>query len=132
MTPAKFNPAWVDPFATATLIITQEQPADATVTSAEAASASDISPDQFSIVLGGIFVGAKSRVVTINGEACHEGDAITVTGKDDKSLVQKLRIVQIRRQGVIVDIGSHLLTLELSPPSLAKGDEIQRQKQDTP
>jgi len=101
-------------------------PTDAATTALAAAA-----PEKFSIVLGGVFVGSRSRVATINGEACHEGDLITVTGKEDKSLVQKVRVVQIRRQGVVVDVGGHLLTLELLASPLAHGDEIQRQKPDT-
>jgi hypothetical protein len=132
MLPAKFSPAWVDPFAAGTLTIAEQQLLQGSQAPSESASSAPaaVDPEQFSIVLGGVFFGAHSRVATINGEACHENDTITVTGKD-ASLVQKLRVVHIRRQGVVVDLGGRLLTLELATPSLGQGDEIQRRKHES-
>jgi hypothetical protein len=133
MSSAVFDPIWVDPFAKSAAAIALEQSAE---TGSEAAPASEgaatsISPDELSLVLGGVFLGPKNRVATINGEACREGDTITVPGKDDKSLSQKIRIVQIRRQSVMIEVGGKLLAIELTTPSLAHGDEIQRQKPPT-
>jgi len=133
MTPAKFDPSWIDPFATGSLTITGEAPPTAVAASSEPAAIAQapLTSEQLSLVLGGVFIGPKSRVATINGEAYREGDTLTVAGKEDPSLAQKIRIVQIRRQGVVVDVGGRLLTLELTTPSLAQGDEIQRQKPGT-
>ena len=132
MLSAVFDPTWVDPFAKSAAMIALEQPADVPsdpVGPTSIPTAAD--PAELSLVLNGVFVGPKNRVATINGEAYREGDTLVVTGKDDKSIALKARVVQIRRQEVVVEVGGKRITLELSTPSLAQGDEIERQRADT-
>lgn len=129
MRPAAFDPTWVDPFAKSSLMIAQEQAAAAAVKATpEQAAPVAVAPSSLSIVLGGVFVSGKSRIATINGEACREGDTLVVSGKDDKSVTQPIRVVQIHRTGVMVEVNGAFQTIELSTPGLARGDEIQRQR----
>jgi hypothetical protein len=129
MTSAAFDPMWVDPFAKSAQEIVLEQPSEAGGSSAEQTAAmAPIAADALDLVLGGVFIGSKNRVATINGEAWHEGDMLVVTGREDKSITQKVRVLQIRRQGVTLEVAGGLVTLQLSTPSLAQGDEIQKKK----
>jgi hypothetical protein len=124
-----FDPTWVDPFAKSALEIVLEQPPPSdTPTGQQSGGPAPVAAEALELVLGGVFVGSHNRFATINGEAWREGDTFVATVKDDKSITQKVRVLEIRRQGVIVDVAGRQIALELSAPSLAQGDEIQKQK----
>jgi hypothetical protein len=129
MVSATFDPTWIDPFAKSAAAISSEAAAAAqsdAVTSAAAAAPVEFS--DLGIVLGGVFVGARSRVATINGEAHREGETIVVADKSDKTVIQRVRVAQIRRQAVVLEVGGRTFTVELTAPKLAHGDEIERDR----
>jgi hypothetical protein len=127
MASATFDLAWVDPFGTPAGAETTEtmtdSPQDETTTATSIATAD---PSDFGIVLGGVMIGPRTRVATINGEACHEGDVIEVHDKINKSMNRRFRVVNITSAGVEVEIGGRTRMLELKQPKLAEGDDIER------
>jgi hypothetical protein len=128
MVSAKFDAAWVDPFSRPAVAETSATaggtPKDDAATAAAGIAGAE--PSDIGIVLGGVMIGPRNRVATINGEACHEGDVIEVTDKMDKSISRRFRVVKITRQGVELEIGGRTLTLDLKQPKLAHGDDIER------
>ena len=124
MVSATFDPSWTDPFGkppvAATDPATDAAQAEAAATAAAAAEAGNLR-----ILLGSVMIGPKNRVATINGEACHEGDTIEVVDASDKAITYKLHVVRIYRQGVELAIGGRTITLELTQPRLAPGDDIE-------
>lgn len=132
MVSATFNPTWVDPFTKSAAMIALEQPVEAPSVSADPPlGGAGAESAALSLVLNGVFVGAKTRVATINGEAYREGESLTVSGKQETPSSLSVRVVQIHRQGVVLEAGGKLLRLDLSTPSLAQGDEIQKRRPDT-
>jgi len=130
MLSAAFEAAWVDPFgkpvdAEPTEAVMEATKDDAAIAAATLAA---VEPGEIGIVLGGVMVGPRSRVATINGEACHEGDEIEVADKADKSIRRQFRVVKIARQGVELEFNGRTLVLSLKQPKLAHGDEIERAK----
>jgi hypothetical protein len=130
MVSATFESGWVDPFG---------KPAASTMPEASVEDAKDdaataaatiaaVEPSEIGIVLGGVMIGPRNRVATINGEACHEGDVIEVVDKTDKSVSRHFRVVKIGRQQVELEISGQILVLDLKPSKLSHGDEIERDR----
>jgi hypothetical protein len=124
MISATFDPSWHDPFGKP-MGAASGAGNDPNSEAAQAESAVDAG--NLGLVLGSVMIGPRSRVATINGEVCHEGDIVTVTQKD-KGTTHRLRVVKIRREGVTLEVGARVFTLELNQPRLAQGDEIERGK----
>jgi hypothetical protein len=128
MVSAAFDPIWIEPFGkpTASAAAAESVPeSPMTEAAAVAAAVIAVDPSEIGIVLGGVMIGPRNRVATINGKACHEGDVIEVADKNDKSLSHEFRVVKIRRHGVELDFSGRMLTLELKRPTLSHGDEIE-------
>jgi hypothetical protein len=126
MKPAAFDAAWHDPFGKPAPkpVSAEAEPvpvtAQAPVAETEAAPEPDLTAA--SLVLGGILIGPRRKVATINGEPCHEGDSLTVTDANGKSVQHQVRIVRITRRQVDLESKGHTLTLELAAPRLSQGD----------
>ena len=131
MLSAAYDVSWIDPFgkpgnaaeAEPVVETPMEDPA-----AASAAAAAAIDPQSLGIVLGGVMVGPRSRLATINGETCREGEVISVADKRDKTVSYELRIVKVTRQSVQLEFGGKVFTLELSQPRMANGDDFERGK----
>jgi len=128
MVSATFDVSWIDPFGKPAVVATQDPTSEAAQTEAAASAAAAFEPGTLGIVLGSVMIGPRSRVATINGEPCHEGDVVAVTDKQDKAVTNRFRVARIRRQGVDLEIGSRTFTLELKQPKLAPGDQIEHGK----
>ncbi len=131
MLSATFDVTWVDPFgkpaASATeAITTNETPA--AEPAATTSAAASIDPQNLGLTLSGIMVGPRGRLAMINGEACHEGELISVTDKREKTVGYEIRVLKIGRQSVQLDFGGRIFSLELSQPRLAHGDDFERGK----
>ena len=130
MLSAAFEPSWLDPFGKPAAIKSEIEPTaetpmeDPAVTSAAAA----VDPQSLGIALGGIMIGPRSRMATINGETCREGEMISLADKRDKTLTFELRVLKIFHHSVQLEIGGRIFTLELSQPRLAHGDDLERGK----
>jgi hypothetical protein len=134
MASASFDVAWVDPFAksmeagiAAEVETSAEDPA-AVAAAAQAAAAAELDPAELGVVLGGVMVGRRTRVATINGEPCHEGDVISVPDKTDKELSHEFKVVRISRQMVQLEMSGRLFALEIIQSKLNHGDEVERGK----
>jgi hypothetical protein len=127
MVSATFDPSWHDPFGKP-IAPAQDPIVEAAQAEAATAAAAMAEAKNLGIVLEGVIISLRSRVATINGEACHEGDVITVKDKQDKGTTYRFRVVRIRRQGVDLEVGGRTFTLELTQPKLGSGDEIERGK----
>ena len=130
MQSAAFDPTWVDPFVRNAVARPAEAPSEPTP-ERETASA-EVTPQQLAdlnIVLNGIFIGTKSRVATINGEPCYEGETVKIGGgQDNSSASMQVRVARIQRQSVLLELNGQFISLELGSPKLARGDEIERTK----
>ena len=128
MVSAAYDIAWIDPFGKPAAA--QSEPvADAPPSAAaENTAATTVEPSELGIVLGGIMIGPRSRVATINGDALHEGDQLTVTDKRDKSVQHRLRVLRIRPSEVLLEANGQTIPLPLAKSKLAHGDEIERAK----
>jgi hypothetical protein len=129
MISATFDQRWPDPFGKPTVDAAAEavEAAQADATAAAVATAAT-EPSSLGLVLGSVIIGPRYRVATINGEACHEGDIVELADKQDKSVTHQYKVVRISRQQVVLDFDGRSVMLELSPPKLAHGDEIERGK----
>jgi hypothetical protein len=128
MRSAAFDPTWTDPFgrgAKISLTETQTPPPAESATAAAASIAKE--PEEFEIVLNGIFIGAKTRVATINGEPCYVGEMVALGDKDDTT-TQRARVKRIERQAVVLEMNGRAFRIELNAAKLARGDEIERPK----
>jgi hypothetical protein len=132
MISAAYDVSWIDPFGKpAAKVETEpvvESPMQDTASIAAAEALATIEPNALGITLGGVMVGRRSRLATINGEACREGDVIAVADKVEKSASHEFRVSKITRQGVQLESGGRIFTLELRQPKLGHGDEIERKK----
>jgi hypothetical protein len=128
MISAAFDPSWTDPFGQPATTANENSATEAAETEAGAAATAAAEPGSLGIVLGSVMIGPRTRVATINGEACHEGDTVTVADKQDKSKTYRFSVVRIHRQSVELDIGGRKFTLEQAQPKLAHGDEFERGK----
>jgi hypothetical protein len=127
MTSAKFDPSWPEPFGSPTASGEHDPVAEAAeAQAATAAAASD--PSTLGIVLGAVMIGPRTRLATINGKPCHEGDILTVTEKDDKSTARSFKVVRIFRQAVELEIAGRIILIEMTQSKLNHGDEIERSK----
>jgi hypothetical protein len=128
MKPATFDAAWHDPFG-------KPAPEPATAEAEPMVSIAQtpaLEPEPTperelttaSLTLGGILIGPRSKVATINGEPCHEGDSLSVLDANDKSVQHQVRITRIMRQQVELESRGHTLTLELASPRLSQGDSL--------
>ena len=128
MISATFDARWTDPFGkpAADPAAQAVEAAQAEVSAAAAAASAE--PSSLGLVLGTVIIGPRHRVATINGEACHEGDTVEVTDKKDKAVTHHFKVVRIGRQQVELDLRGRSVVLELAPPKLAHGDEIERGK----
>jgi hypothetical protein len=132
MVSAKFDATWVDPFGKPAATTTEGGPTAETSPEEQAAvataAAARIDPQSLGLTLSGIMISQRSKLATINGETCHEGEILSVADKGDKSLTYELRVLRISRQSVQLDFGGQIFSLELSQPRLAHGDDFQREK----
>jgi hypothetical protein len=132
MISATYEVSWIDPFGKPPAKVEPEPVVDApmqdTASIAAAATLATIEPSALGITLGGVMVGPRSRLATINGEACREGDVIAVADKVEKSASHEFRVLKITRQGVQLESSGRIFMLELSQPKLGHGDEIERRK----
>jgi len=135
MASATLDPAWVKPFgagrATANAELaqneSQSEPAEDPAAKAAAMLAS-LEPQDLGITLGGIMIGPRGRLATINGEACREGDVLSIALKNDKSTSLDFKILKITRQSVQLATSGKTFTLELGMPKLGAGDAFQTAK----
>jgi len=131
MTSASFDATWLDPFGKPPASAAPDAAAEAAAESeaaALAAAAPPIEPSDLGIKLGSVLIGPRTRVATINGEACHEGDTVAVADKNDRAVTHHFRVVRIRRQSVELESGGRTVLVELVQPKLAHGDELERSK----
>jgi hypothetical protein len=132
MASATFDVSWIDPFGKPAAKVEPEAvvetPLVETEASAVAAALAKIEPSDLGITLGGVMVGPRSRLATINGETCREGDVIAVADKVEKSASHEFRVLKITRQGVQLESSGRIFTLELRQPKLGQGDEIESRK----
>ncbi len=129
MLSAVFDPTWTDPFARGAAVNVAETPVEvSSEATAATAEATEREPAELDIVLNGIFIGAKTRVATINGEPCYEGEVVALGDKADKTTTYQVRVARINRQSVVLEMNGKAFSLELSTPKLARGDEIERTK----
>jgi len=127
MVSANFDVAWIEPFGKPAAAVQPETTVGATAEETEpiAVAAAPLDASELGLKLGGVLIGSRRRVATINGEPCHEGDVISVTTKkEDKEETIQLRVVRIRRQAVELDLAGRTLLLEMAAPKLQRGDEI--------
>ena len=131
MVSANFDVAWIDPFGKPASGVEPKSAVEAPVeeTATRPASTAPLDASELGLKLGGVLIGTRSRVATINGEPCHEGDLISVsTKKEDKEETIQLRVLRIHRHAVELDFAGRMLLLELAQPKLQRGDEIGKQK----
>lgn len=124
---AKFDSAWIDPFGKADTDKREamvENPPDDSAVAAAAAAAQSIDPKDLGIVLGAIMIGPRTRVATINGESCREGDIVMITAKGDASSTFEFRVHRIAKQSVQLEANGRIFALELTPPKLGNGDQF--------
>ena len=125
---AKFDSAWIDPFGKADTdkreVVAEALPDDSAVAAASAAAAQVIDPKDLGIVLGAIMIGPRTRVATINGESCREGDIVTITAKGDATSTFEFRVHRIAKQSVQLAANGRIFALELTPPKLGNGDKF--------
>jgi hypothetical protein len=128
MVSAKFDADWIDPFGKGTDkrdVVVEAPPEDPAIAAAAAAAAAlAIEPKDLGIVLGGVLIGPRTRVATINGEACREGDKISIIPKGDPTSTIEFSVHRIMRQSVQLEMNGRIFTLELTPPKLGKGDQF--------
>jgi hypothetical protein len=128
MLPATFDPSWVNPFGKSASEIARSVAAETPVDAPPAAVvAPAVDPKDLGIVLGGVMIGVRTRLATINGEACREGDVFSLK-TNDKTATVELRVLKINRHSVQLESGGRVFTLELVSPELAHGDEFQTAK----
>ena len=130
MVSATYDVAWIDPFGKPAGSDEPEQVAEAPTEDAAAIAKAlaALEPKDLGIVLGGVVVGPRLRLATINGEVCHEGDVFSVPDKLNKSVSHDFRVVKIDRQGVQLESSGRIFTLELNQPKLGHGDEMEHGK----
>lgn len=124
---AKFDSGWIDPFGKADTDKREamvETPPDDSAVAAAAAAAQAIDPKDLGIVLGAIMIGPRTRVATINGESCREGDIVTITAKGDATSTFEFRVHRIAKQSVQLEANGRIFALELTPPKLGNGDQF--------
>jgi hypothetical protein len=51
---------------------------------------------------------------------------VSVPDKNDKAIVHQVKVLQIRRQSVLLEAAGRAFTVELTPPTLGQGDDIIR------
>jgi len=126
MISATFDKTWIDPFGKSALekreVVAETPPEDPAAIAA--AAVLTVEPKDLGIVLGGVMVGPRTRVATINGESFREGDAVTVTAKGDQTSSVAFRVHRITRQSVQLELNGRIFTLELTPPKLGNGDQF--------
>ena len=128
MVSATFDTDWIDPFGKGSSdmreVVVETPPEDPAIAAAAAAASLAIEPKDLGIVLGAVMIGPRTRVATINGESCREGDKISITPKGDQTSTIEFRLHRIMRQSVQLEINGRIFTLELTPPKLGNGDEF--------
>lgn len=127
MVSAKFDADWIDPFGKGNTdkreVVVEDSAEDPAIAAAAAASLA-IEPKDLGIVLGGVLIGPRTRVATINGESCREGDEISITPKGEPTSTIVLHVHRIMRQSVQLEFNGRIFTLELTPPKLGNGDQF--------
>ena len=134
MLSATFDASWVDPFGKPAATAAEAEPTRETSAddAAAAAAAAALDPKSLGIILGGIMITPRGHLATLNGEACREGETVSVTDNRDKTVKYELRVLKIARQSVQLEIGGRIFSLELSQPRLAPGDDFERGKPKEP
>jgi hypothetical protein len=125
MRSASFDVSWHDPFGKPAGGAAIDTSAATTKAAAEAMA---LQAENAGLVLESVIVGPRTRVATINGESCREGDRISVPNKQDPETRLEFRVVRIYRHAVELEVGEQRVMLALVPPTLAQGDELQRNK----
>jgi hypothetical protein len=131
MSSATFDVAWIDPFGNmpggAVKQSEIESPVeDPAVAAAAQAAAALVDPKDLGVTFGGVLIGPRRRVATINGEICREGDILSLNHKQDKSVSYQYRVFKIERDSVQLESGGRIFRLEFEHPKLAHGDELER------
>jgi len=77
MVSANFDVAWIDPFGQPAGAVEPDpvgnvSAEDMAVKAAAAAANAPLDAGELGLKLGGVLIGSRSRVATINGEPCHE------------------------------------------------------------
>ena len=129
MLSATFDASWVDPFGKPAASASEAAPeAETPADDSSATAAAAIDPQSLGLILGGIMIGPRTKMATINGEICREGEIVSVPDKRDKTVTYELRILKVSRQSVELGFGNRIFSLELSQPRLAHGDDFERGK----
>src|SRR5207248_5932835 len=126
MLSATFDASWVDPFGKPAASASEAAPeAETPADDSSATAAAAIDPQSLGLILGGIMIGPRTKMATINGEICREGEIVSVPDKRDKTVTYELRILKVSRQSVELGFGNRIFSLELSQPRLAHGDDFE-------
>jgi hypothetical protein len=128
MVSATFDVSWIDPFGAPTADQSQQVAETLSLAAVDDVATAEVEPSELGIVLGGIMIGPRNRVATINGEACHEGELLAIKDKNDKAVTHRFRVVRIRKSEVVLEEGGRTITVALAQTKLAHGDEIERGK----
>jgi hypothetical protein len=89
------------------------------------AAAAVLDPKDLGIVFGGVMIGPRRRLATINGESYREGDVVSLGDKQDKTVSYQYRVFRIDRDSVQLESGGRIFRLELVQAKLAQGDELE-------
>ena len=131
MASATYDVGWIDPFAkpaTSGATLPAEASTEGQAATAAAAAAAGTDPKSLGLVLGGIMIGPRGRVATINGDSHRTGDVITFSDKQNSSISHQFRVFRINRTSVQLERNGQVFTLEHTPPKLAHGDDLERTK----
>jgi hypothetical protein len=126
MVSAVFEDRWIDPFARRDVASAAEQTPQTTV---QAAAPVEAGPRELGLTLTSVAIGAKRRTATINGEIYREGEVIAVGETDKATSGIEFRVVRVSASGVELERNGRTFVLELSRPSLGKGDGMVRNRE---
>lgn len=124
MASASYEASWVDPFASR--LAEPESEAESTPEAAVVSPPPEVKPSEAGLVLSSVVISPRRRLATINGELYQENDLVSASVKDNPMTAVEFRILRISSQGAQLEREGRIFTLELSKPTLAPGDEIER------
>ncbi len=125
MVSATFDVGWIDPFKKLQGAPGKEPVPEIPAEDPGIAAVAVVDPKDLGVTLGGVMIGPRNRVATINGEACREGDVVSLGDKQDKTLSYQYRVFKISRDSVQLESGGRLFRLEFVQPKLAQGDDLE-------
>jgi hypothetical protein len=125
MVSATFEVGWIDPFAKPGALAPAPQVVEISTEETNASSV-PIEPETYGFVLTSVLIGPRSRAAVINGEPCREGDLLEIPDKIDKTVIRKVRVLEIRRQLAVLEVDGTRVTIEQNKPKVAHGDQIER------